>query len=238
MSVLKKKRKKSKFEVLHLLYKVREEFLDRAAFDFGFNLTRAKKKLLRYFGVDSEDELRSEQMASYRRRYEKLIWFSKTFIEREREIVLTLFAKLSEEVFLANSIYPIYDYELNERRLHQDRAIGYCFTILQEWFFILKSLEVDRNIYTNLALLMNELVFELKEWRRKNKYFAVIHGEPGDRQQTIKPNLVEAEGDPCKPRYTSGNHQFANVNTNGNANCNNSTNSNGVRPDLSTPDKG
>ena len=50
MSVLKSKRKASKFEVFHHLYKMRKEVTDLLLRDFGYNLEHADKRALCFFG--------------------------------------------------------------------------------------------------------------------------------------------------------------------------------------------
>ncbi len=63
MSVLKSKRKASKFEVFHHLYKMRKEVTDLLLRDFGYNLEHAEKRALRFFGGKAY-ELTPSQTAS------------------------------------------------------------------------------------------------------------------------------------------------------------------------------
>lgn len=207
MSVLKSKRKASQFEVFHHFYKMRKEVTDLLLRDFGFDLERAIKNISKkFFGGRPYEELTPEEKDRYDKLVEKDIAFAEWFIKDERQAVVDCLRTIGEEVFTANSIYPTYMEELVERRLHQDRAIGQCYRLTQELQYAIETLPVDVNKYLRFAEMIQTEINLLKGWRKSDNKF--------------------------KRAISDSASNFANVNNNGNANYNNASNSNGVRPDF------
>lgn len=207
MLVLKSKRKASQFEVFHHFYKMRKEVTDLLLRDFGFDLERAIKNILKkFFGGRPYEELTPEEKDRYDKLVEKDIAFAEWFIKDERQAVVDCLRSIGEEVFTANSIYPTYMEELVERRLHQDRAIGQCYRLTQELQYAIETLPVDVNKYLRFAEMIQTEINLLKGWRKSDNKF--------------------------KRAISDSASNFANVNNNGNANYNNASNSNGVRPDF------
>lgn len=206
MSVLKAKRKASQFEVFHHFYKMRKEITDLLLRDFGYNLDHAEKRLMRVFGDKSYEELTPEEKVRYEKLKAKNQAFDEWFISDERQVIMNCLRTIGEEVFVANSIYPAYMEELIDRRLHQDRAIGQCYRLTQELQYAIETLPVDVNKYLRFAELIQVEINLLKGWRKSDNKF--------------------------KRAISDSASNFANVNNNGNANYNNASNSNGVRPDF------
>lgn len=206
MSVLKSKRKASQFEVFHHFYKMRKEVTDLLLRDFGYDYNRAENKVAKMFGGRSYTELTPEEKSRYDRLMEKNRAFDEWFIEDERKVIVDCLRSIGENVFLANSIYPTYMEELIERRLYQDKAIGLCYRLTQELQYAIETLPVDVNKYLRFAEMIQAEINLLKGWRKSDNKF--------------------------KRAISDSASNFANVNNNGNANYNNASNSNGVRPDF------
>ena len=206
MSVLKSKRKSSQFEVFHHLYKMRKEVTDLLLRDFGYDLERADKRVDKMFGNKHYEELTPEEKVRYDKLKAKNQAFDEWFIADERQVVVDCLRTITEEVFVANSIYPTYMEELVERRIHQDRAIGQCYRLTQELQYAIETLPVDVNKYLRFADMIQTEINLLKGWRKSDNKF--------------------------KRAISDSASNFANVNNNGNANYNNAANPNGVRPDF------
>lgn len=206
MSVLKSKRKASQFEVFHHFYKMRKEVTDLLLRDFGYDYNRAENKVAKMFGGRSHTELTPEEKSRYDRLMEKNRAFDEWFIEDERKVIVDCLRSIGENVFLANSIYPTYMEELIERRLCQDKAIGLCYRLTQELQYAIETLPVDVNKYLRFAEMIQTEINLIKGWRKSDNKF--------------------------KRAISDSASNFANVNNNGNANYNNASNSNGVRPDF------
>ena len=209
MSVLKNKRKPSQFEVFHQLNKLRKDITDLLLRDFGFDIVKAEKRLSKRFGGKSFDELDEKQQAYYLRLKKRWEAFDEWFIEDERKVITNCLRAITREVYMANSIYPTVREELVDRRLHQDRAIGLCYTLVQELQYAIETLPVDVDQYLRFGEAIQTEINLIKGWRKSNNKFKGAISEQSAAN-------------------------FANVNNNGNANYNNASNDNGVRPDFDT----
>ena len=206
MSVLKAKRKSSQFEVFHHFYKTRKEITDLLLRDFGYDLERAEKRVAKLFGGKPYEELTPEEKVRYDKLKAKNEAFDNWFIEDERKCIVDCLREITKEVFTANNIYPTVMEELVERRLCQDRAIGQCYRLTQELQYAIETLPVDVNKYLRFADMIQTEINLIKGWRKSDNKF--------------------------KRAISDSASNFANVNNNGNANYNNASNSNGVRPDF------
>lgn len=211
MSVLKAKRKASQFEVFHQLKKMRKEVTDLLLRDFGYNLDKATKNIERIFGGRPYEELSPDEKVQYEKLMEKNNAFAEWFISDERKAIVDCLRTITEEVYVANSIYPTYWDELVERRIHQDRAVGQCYRLTQELQYTIETLPVDVNKYLRFAEMIQTEINLLKGWRKSDNKF----------KSALQERVISDSAS-----------NFANVNNNGNANYNNASNSNGVRPDF------
>lgn len=208
MSVIKRKRNESQFEVFHHFYKVRKEMTDLLLRDFGFSEKKSDLYLAKLLGNRSLEELSDNEKEHYVTRFRKIESFNDWFIMDQRQTVMSCLRSVQENIFLANSIYPLYQEELIQRRIYQDIAIGQCYRLLQELQYAIETLPVDINIYTRFAESIDKEIHLIKGWRKSDNKFSRVISESATN--------------------------FANVNNNGNANNNNASNSNGVRPDFKT----
>lgn len=164
-----------------------------------------------------KDEDQRKQTAQLIRDLEadRNIWF----IKRERDIVHQLCRGISQNLRMANTIFPMYMVEFKERRLRLDQALEYCNALQDELQYIAETIPADKNKYMNICLDLKKLFNYIKELRQSDNRFL----------KAIEKN----EGNLCTNNLVSGTN-FANVNNNGNANNNSASNSNGVRPDFTS----
>lgn len=206
MSVLKRKRKESQFEVFHHLYRLRREITDLLLRDFGYSNDKFDKGLERRFGGKSYEDLTDKEKEHYDKLKRRQESFEEWFIIDQRKVIIDCLRSIQENVFVANSIYPMYREELIERRIHQDRAIGQCYRLAQELQYAIETLPVDVNTYTRFGESIQKEINLIKGWRKSDNKF--------------------------KGAISDSASNFANVNNNGNANYNNASSSIGVRPDF------
>ena len=171
MSVLKNKRKPSQFEVFHQLNKLRKDITDLLLRDFGFDIVKAEKRLSKRFGGKSFDELDEKQQAYYLRLKKRWEAFDEWFIEDERKVITNCLRAITREVYMANSIYPTVREELVDRRLHQDRAIGLCYTLVQELQYAIETLPVDVDQYLRFGEAIQTEINLIKGWRKSDNKF-------------------------------------------------------------------
>ena len=205
MSVLKNKRKASQFEVFHHLYKMRRDITELLLRDFGYSYEKADKRLLKRFNGRGYADLTEAEQLQYDRLKQRWEAFDDWFIYDERQVIVDCLREITKHVFIANSIYPTCEEEYIQRRLHQDEAIGQCYRLTQELQYAIETLPVDVNTYLQFGEAIQTEINLIKGWRKADNKFRAT------------PNSAA---------------NFANVNNNGNANYNNASNSNGVRPDF------
>ena len=206
MSVVKRKRKPSQFEVFHHLYKLRRDITDLLLRDFGYSFEKSEKKLNKRFRNRSYEELSDSEKQQYDRLKARWKAFDEWFIQDEWKVIIDCLREITKHVYIANSIYPTVPEELIQRRLHQDEALGQCYRLTQELQYSIETLPVGVNIYTRFGEAIQTEINLIKGWRKSdNKFKGVI---------------------------STSSANFANVNNNGNANTNNASNSNGVRPEF------
>lgn len=208
MSVLKRKRRTSKTEVFHHLYKIRREMTNFLIRDFAYDINKANHNLLKTFGVQKFEELSESNRLAYHNQRERLDKFHNWFIINERKAIIDNIRNINKELIIAE--YITINSELSKEQFlyHKTEAIGWCYQLLQELQYIIETLPVDVNKFLSYSTLIQTEISLIKNW---NKIKGVI-------------------SDPSSAN-------FANVNSNGNANNNNASNVNGVRPDFATGEK-
>ena len=209
MSVLVPNRKESGFQVFHNLEVLRKEITDLLLRDFGYDTAKQARKLERQFGGRPYEELAGPEKLRYERLLDQWAAFDEWFIQDERKYIIDCLRGITKHVYMANSIFPIYQEELIERRIHQDQAIGLCYDLIQELQYAIETLPVDVNVFLRFSKRIQTEINLIKSWRKSdNKKRSVVISDSATN--------------------------FANANNNGNANNNNASNSNGVRPDFTT----
>lgn len=118
MSVLKAKRRESRFEVFHHAYRLRNDLTSILLRDFGMVNTSV-----------TDDE---------RKNYE---WF----VVSERHAIVNCLRSLVANITMANEIFPTTIAECDERRVYQDKALGNLAVLEQELQYCITTLPVDVN---------------------------------------------------------------------------------------------
>ena len=168
MSVVKGKRTESKFEVYNQYTKMRKKITEALLVDFGYRADKSKEKLLRQFGVESEENLTDEQKVGYERVKIRNEAFSEWFIKDERDAIINLIREIGEHIYKANSIYAEYYEEIAQRRNEQELAIGCCMSLVQELQYCVETLPVDINKYLGLAGEINTEIKLIRGWRKSD----------------------------------------------------------------------
>lgn len=206
MSILKSKRKESQFEVFHNLYKLRKDITDLLLRDFGYSESKYKRSLEKQFGGRKYDDLTEKEKEHYDKLEKRNTAFHEWFIIDQRAIIINCIRNITQEVYVANSIYPTCWTEYDQRRVRQDRALGQCYRLIQELQYAIETLPVDINVYLRYAEEVQIEINLIKGWRKSDNKF--------------------------KRALSESSANFANANNNGNCNYNNASYSNGVRPDF------
>lgn len=166
MSVLKANQKPSPFEVEHHAYKIRTVITDLALRKFGLKEYAEKPKPETYskWSQQQKDGY-DKSVAKNKERYEAFIeWF----IPDEQKSILNLCRNMIHEIFLANEIYPQHLCECDERRLHQDLAIGYCENLIQELQYVITTFHVNIEKYETITKMIVHEQNLIKGWRKSD----------------------------------------------------------------------
>ena len=152
MSVIKAKRKESRFEVLVHADNVHDMLLELMQRDFGIKdlAILVRKKYL--FGKTQESDYKYYVMVMNQ---------SKTRIDY-------LSRQLIASVRAANVLYPVSEAELDRRRDYQNNAIASCEQIKSELQRVVDIFEVDINIYARYFQAINREVHLIKTWRQRD----------------------------------------------------------------------
>ena len=152
MSVVKSKRKETPFKVITNFMELR-----RTATMLIYDKFKYKAK-------DGDD-----------------VCFYDWFIKMEQTKMFQLLQDADRFMIMANSIYPAFSHEYEQRRELQNAALGLCFDILQELQYIIEILKVDINKYAQLVSLVNDQVQLIRGWRQADngKRKALLQKEQG-----------------------------------------------------------
>ena len=171
MTVVKRKRKESPFEVFHHLTKMRKDITDLLLRDFGYSNEKFQKNLERKYGGKPPDQLTDIQRQNIERQKKRAEAFDEWFICQERNVIISCLHRINEHVYTANSIYPSCSEELIERRKHQDLAIGQCYRLVQELQYSIETLPVDVNAYLIFSEQIQKEIDLIKGWRKSDNKF-------------------------------------------------------------------
>ena len=115
------------------------------------------------------DEFEREKMSNTIREVEDS--FSSWFIKRERDRVADFCQGITEHLRAANTIWPTYMNEFEERRLEMDRALVCCNKLQDELQYIAETLPADKNKYMNIVLDIQNLFEKIKALRHSDNRF-------------------------------------------------------------------
>jgi hypothetical protein len=163
MSVLKNKRGLSKLEFYHNARRMRREITMLVLRDFGIH-SRGKK-----FKEDSG----SQQPEGY---YDELL-------EEFSKNVRQLLRNMMWNITAGNTIYPVNDTEVQERRHHQTAAIINCEQLLQELLYCEDVMPVK---VSKFMPYIEQIEFEiklLKGWRKANNKIEELIAERRQKKE-------------------------------------------------------
>ena len=93
------------------------------------------------------------------------------YIRAMSDRVLKSVCDMGTYIRIANSIYPQYKSELEERRIAQEKAIGLCFDVMTKYQLIMTELKVPDDKHTNEIKNLIHEINCLKKWRESDKRF-------------------------------------------------------------------
>lgn len=183
MSVLKNDRGTSDLEFYHTARILRREITRELLHDFGVmdkenrkaknfpddglrvQIVKQYPKMEIFFNkyTRMREELRTRDVVS-----EYPFWL----VYRFRDEMMDYLKQLMDNITAANTIYPVDERELADRRAYQTMAIANCEQMLQAFQYIMDVLPVDANKMLRYVDLIEKEIALLKGWRKANSKIA------------------------------------------------------------------
>jgi hypothetical protein len=163
MSVLKNRRGLSKLEFYHNARRMRREITLLILRDFGIHSRGAAFKAA----------TGSQQPKGF---YDELLAeFSKS--------MRLLLRNMTWNITAANTVFPVNDEELKERRIYQDRAIIACEQLLQEILYCEDVMPVKASTFSPYIEKIDFEIKLLKGWRRANNKIEDLISERKEKKE-------------------------------------------------------
>lgn len=164
----KSERSESPLRAQHMVYAIRKRITAELMGTFGYSQKRFEKHIRAVTAYVVNVEEREDLAGRIREQEENFnIWF----IQQERSRVLNFCQDISTHMRAANTIWPEYWPEFQERRLEWDRALACCNMLQDELQYIAEVLPADKNRYTQIVLDIQALFNTIKSIRQSDNRF-------------------------------------------------------------------
>lgn len=164
MSDIKKsERKESKLQTIHNAYKIRMAVTKLAENDFYISSSKIENVIAEKIKRFPEEEQQRIKKRTYQ--------YFEQQLQRSTNIVIELATGISRHLRIANTIFPTYMTEFEERRIEMDRAMSCCNALQDELQYIGECLYADLNKYTNLVLFIQKEFNMIKALRQSDNRF-------------------------------------------------------------------
>lgn len=164
----KSERSESKLEVIHKAYAIRSRITQELLLSFGYSQKKLEshvKKVTAYIRDADEREQKAKVIREMEEDFD--LWF----IRQEREEVLNHCRGIVQHLIAANTIYPTYTSEFEERRIEMDRAMICCNQLQQELQYLASVLPNDKNKFMAIALEVKGEFEMIKKLRQSDNRF-------------------------------------------------------------------
>lgn len=164
MSGIKKsERTESKLEVIHNAYAIRMAVTKIAENNFYINDSKIEKIIAEKIKLFPEADQKKIKERTYQ--------YFRQQINRTTNRVLDCACGISHHLRIANTIFPVYMSEVEERRLEMDRAMACCNALQDELQYAGECLYADLNKYMNLVLQIQKEFNMIKSLRQTDNRF-------------------------------------------------------------------
>ena len=165
MSDIKKsERRESKLQTVHNAYKIRTAVTKLAENNFYFDLNKINEVV--------EQNTKNIQDEKLKEKAKKRIYqYFNNQILRITDRVINAACEINEHLRAANTIFPTYMSEYEERRLELDRAMGCCNILQDELQYAGECLYADLNKYTYIVIEIQKEFNMIKKLRQSDNRF-------------------------------------------------------------------
>jgi len=131
--------------------------------NFYITFSKIEEKINnRIKGLDEKEQIRIK---------ENMYKFYRNQINRVSDNVIELATGISRHLRIANTIFPTYMSEFEERRIEMDRAMACCNALQDELQYVGECLYADLNRYMNLVLQIQKEFNMIKSLRQTDNRF-------------------------------------------------------------------
>lgn len=162
-NIKKSERKESKLQTIYNAYKIRMAVTKLAENDFYISSSKIENVIAEKIKRFPEEEQQRIKKRTYQ--------YFEQQLQRSTNIVIELATGISRHLRIANTIFPTYMTEFEERRIEMDRAMSCCNALQDELQYIGECLYADLNRYTNLVLFIQKEFNMIKALRQSDNRF-------------------------------------------------------------------
>lgn len=165
MSDIKKsERKESKLQTVHNAYKIRTAVTKLAENNFYFDLNKINEVV--------EENTKYIQDETMKEKAKKRIYqYFNNQILRITDRIINAACEINEHLRVANTIFPTYMSEFEERRLELDRAMSCCNILQDELQYAGECLYADLNKFTYIVIEIEKEFNMIKKLRQSDNRF-------------------------------------------------------------------
>lgn len=164
----KSKRAKSNFEAQHKAINIRRMISVELLSSFAYSQKKLEAAIRKQTAYIQDPTHKEEAAAALRSLQDD---YAGWFIKRHRDRVDDLCCAISQHLRAANTIWPNYRFEFNDRRHELNQALKCCNMLQDELQYIAEALPADKNRYMNIVLEIQSLFNVIKALRQSDNRF-------------------------------------------------------------------
>lgn len=165
MSEIKKsQRSESKLQTVHNAYKIRTAVTKLAENNFYFDLNKINDVVDQNTKTITDEKLKEKAK-------KRIYQYFNNQILRITDKVINSACGINEHLRIANTIFPTYMSEFEERRLELDRAMSCCNVLQDELQYAGECLYADLNRFTSLVMEVQKEFNMIKKLRQTDNRF-------------------------------------------------------------------
>ena len=164
----KSKRAHSNLEAHHQALTIRRMIAVELLSSFAYSEKKLEAAIRKQTAHVQDPEHREEVAAAIRSLEDD---YACWFIKRHRDRVDDLCCDIAQHLRAANTIWPSYRFEYDDRRNELNQALKCCNQLQDELQYIAEALPADKNRYMNIVLEVEKLFNMVKKLRQSYNRF-------------------------------------------------------------------
>ena len=164
----KSKRAHSNLEAHHQALTIRRMIAVALLSSFAYSEKKLEAAIRKQTAHVQDPEHREEVAAAIRSLEDD---YACWFIKRHRDRVDDLCCDIAQHLRAANTIWPSYRFEYDDRRNELNQALKCCNQLQDELQYIAEALPADKNRYMSIVLEVEKLFNMVKKLRRSDNRF-------------------------------------------------------------------